>query len=198
MASVAQQGLQTCLQHFEVLPNMLAIPYDANQVKVLCATIDDWAIFRCSFPGHIDCHYLKHPLLTFFKEHPVIFPKITASQPIPGAGVIFMEGSKTGCGVYIVDYTELVKHQFSPRAPQQVELAIVVEVFKVCPFAFNIISDSCYVVNALRHLECTGPIRSSSPIRGLFIQLQLLLWQRKRPFFCTAYTCTHRIARSFG
>lgn len=82
-----------------------------------------------------------------------------------------------GCDVYIVDSSEPVKHQFSPGALQEVELAIVVEVFKVCPFAFNLISDSCYVFNALRHLECAGPIRSSSPVRGLFIQLQLLLWQ---------------------
>lgn len=78
VASLAQQGLQTCLQHFGVLPNMLAILYDANQVKILYATIDDWAILRCSYPGRIDCHYPKYPLLTFFKEHPVIFPKITA------------------------------------------------------------------------------------------------------------------------
>lgn len=81
VVSVAQQGLQTCLQHFEVLPNMLAIPYDANQVKVLCATIDDWAIFRCSFPGHIDCHYLKHPLLPSLRNTLLYFPKSLHHNP---------------------------------------------------------------------------------------------------------------------
>lgn len=57
------------------------------------------------------------------------------------------------------------------------------EVFKACPFAFNIVSDSNYVVNALRHRECAGPIRSSSPVRALFVQLQQLLQQRKNAFF---------------
>lgn len=33
------------------------------------------------------------------------------------------------------------------------------------------------------HLECVGPIKSSSPVHVLFIQLQLLLWQQKNPFF---------------
>ena len=51
------------------------------------------------------------------------------------------------------------------------------------PIAFNLISDSCYVVNALRHPECAGLIKPSSPVHALFTQLQLLLWQRKSPFF---------------
>ena len=76
---------------------MLSTPYDATQVKPLCAALADWAILRCSYPGPIDCHCPKHPLLTFFKEYPVIFPKITTLQPIPGASVIFTDGSKTGC-----------------------------------------------------------------------------------------------------
>lgn len=95
----------------------------------------------------------------------------------------FTDDSKTGCGAYMVDSTELVKYQFSPGAPQQVELAIMVEVFKSCPFTFNLILDSCYVVNTLKYLECAGPIKSSSPVHRLFTQVQLLLWQCKNPFF---------------
>ncbi|KAL6046444.1 hypothetical protein STEG23_021405 [Scotinomys teguina] len=163
VALLAQQGIQQCLQHFGTLPKMLIIPYDSNQVKILCATTDDWAILRCTYAGHIDCHYPKHPLLNFFKEHPVIFPKITASQPIAEASVIFTDGSKTGCGAYMVDAGEPMRQQFSPGAPQQVELSIVLEVFKACSFAFNLVLDSSYVVNALKSLECAGLIKSSSP-----------------------------------
>ncbi|KAL6083360.1 hypothetical protein STEG23_036930, partial [Scotinomys teguina] len=47
-------------------------------------------------------------------------------------------------------------------APEKVELLIVIEVSKACPFPFNLISDSCYVVNAVNSLECAGPIKSSS------------------------------------
>ncbi|KAL6033681.1 hypothetical protein STEG23_035101 [Scotinomys teguina] len=129
VALLAQQGVQQCLQHFETLPKTLIVPYDSNQVKILCAATDDWAILHCTYAGHIDCHYPKHPLLNFFKEHPVIFPKITASQPIAEASVIFTDGSKIGCGAYMVDA----------------------------------VSDSSYVVNALKSLECVGLIKSSSP-----------------------------------
>lgn len=83
----------------------------------------------------------------------------------------------------MIDSSDPVKHQFSPGAPQQVELLIVVEVFKSCSFPFNLVSDSCYVVNALKHLECAGPIKTSSPVHSLFAQLQLLICQRKHPFF---------------
>ena len=122
-------------------PTSIIVPYSSHQVKILCATIDVWAILQCGFDGNIDNHYPRHPLLGFFKEHPVIFPKITSLQPISLAPNVFTDGSKTGCGVYMIDKQEPVMHQFQPGSPMIVELKIVVEVFKVCPFAFNLISD---------------------------------------------------------
>ena len=44
VATLALQGLQTCVQHFGALPDKLITPYDASQVKILRVTIDDWAI----------------------------------------------------------------------------------------------------------------------------------------------------------
>ncbi|KAL6089671.1 hypothetical protein STEG23_012675 [Scotinomys teguina] len=79
-----------------------------------------------------------------------------------GASNIFTDGSKTGTGAYMIDSQAPVQHYFSPGAPQKVELLIVIEVFKACPFPFNLISDSCYVVNAVNSLECAGPIKSSN------------------------------------
>lgn len=64
-----------------------------------------------------------------------------------------------------------------------VELKIVIEVFKACPFSFNLISDSSYVVNALRILESAGTIKSSSPVCSLFAELQQLIWLRKNNFY---------------
>ena len=100
----------------------------------------------------------------------------------------------------MIDYSDPVKHQFSSGAPQQVELLIVVEVFKSCPFPFNLVLGSCYVVKALKHLECAGPIKTSSPVYSLFVQLQVLICQRKHPFFFfyTAYTCPYRFTRPNG
>ena len=42
-----------------------------------------------------------------------------------------------------------------------VELKIVLEVFRIMPSSFNWISDSQYVVNAIRMLEATGPIKKT-------------------------------------
>ena len=62
---------------------------------------------RCSFDGELDNHCPKDPLLQFFSEHPVIFPKVTASKPISGALDIYTEGSKTGVGAYVVNSQNL-------------------------------------------------------------------------------------------
>ena len=73
--------------------------------------------------------------------------------------------------------------QFQPGSPQIVELKIVVEVFKNCPFAFNLISDSAYVVSAVKILELAGPIKVSSAICSLLQELQTLIWLRKECFY---------------
>ena len=190
VALLALQGLQACLQRFGTYPESLIVPYNAGQVRVLGATVDDWAIFICSFPERIDCHFPKHPLLNFFTQHPVIFPKVTSSTPLPGAAIIFTDGSKTGRGVYMINNENPVVHQYPPGAPQQVELAITLEVFWACPFPFNLVSDSLYVVNALRILECAGPIWASIPVYELFSQIQGELWRRKTPFF-VQNICAH-------
>ncbi|KAL6086472.1 hypothetical protein STEG23_037382 [Scotinomys teguina] len=67
-----------------------------------------------------------------------------------GAPTVFTDGSKTGCGVYMIDAQPPVQHQFQPGTLQLVELQIVIEVFKACPFPFNLLSDSRYVINALK------------------------------------------------
>ncbi|KAL6092007.1 hypothetical protein STEG23_001332 [Scotinomys teguina] len=103
VADIAMTGIQQCVQHFGVMSSTLVVPYTSCQIQVLCATVDDWAIVRCNFSGIIDNHFPKHPVVGFFKEHPLIFPKVTSSNPIVGAHTVFTDGSKTGCGVYMID-----------------------------------------------------------------------------------------------
>ena len=124
--------------------------------------IDDWALLRCSFDGELDNHYPKDPLLQFFSEHPVIFPKVTASKPISGALDIYTDGSKTGVGAYVVNSQKPVLFQYNPGTPQLTECKIVLEVFKAFKESFNLVSDLAYVVNAVRALEIAGPIRPTS------------------------------------
>ena len=104
IAKLALLGIQQCLQFFGKIPASLIVAYTASRVQVLCGTIDDWAILRCCFDGLIDNHYPRHPLLSFFKEHPVVFPKVTAQAPLPGASNIFTDGSKTGCEAYMIEH----------------------------------------------------------------------------------------------
>ena len=77
---------------------------------------------------------------------------------------------------------EVVSHQFDPGSPQVIEFLIVLQVFRSFPDAFNLVSDSQYVVNSLQLLETAGPLRSTSTVSGVFQQLQGLIWSRKAKF----------------
>ena len=142
------------------MPDSIIVPYTVAQMQILCATIDEWAILRCSYSGLIDNHYPKHPLLHFMLLHPVIFPKVTANTPIKGATDIYTDGSKTGIGSYVIN-EKAVRLQFTPGAPQLVECLVVLEVFKRFPMPINIISDSVYVVNAVLALETAGNFKQN-------------------------------------
>ena len=183
VASVALLGIRQAVQCFGWFPSTIIIPYTPAQINVLCAALDDWAILRCTFQGTFDNHYPQHPLMTFFKEHPIVFPKITKNRPIPHAKNIFTDGSKTGCGVYLVEGQPPVQYQFQAGLPQITELHIACKVFENCPFPFNFISDSAYVVNALSILEAAGPLKPTSPAFVLFLKLQTLIRSRSAPFF---------------
>lgn len=183
VADLALTGIQQCIQFFGILPTTLVVPYSSYQVQTLCGALDEWAVLRCGYPGEIDNHYPKHPLVSFFKEHPVIFPKITAVRPLSSAPNIFTDGSKTGCGAYVIEHQEPVRCHFQPGSPQIVELQIVIEVFKRCHFPFNLISDSAYVVNAVKVLEAAGPIKRSSTVCALLKELQDLIWHRTQRFY---------------
>lgn len=164
MASLALLGIQHCLQYFGIKPSSIVIPYDRYQQKVLTANIDEWAILACINEGTFDNHYPKHLLMTFFKEHPVIFPQVVRKTPIKDAVNVFTDGSKTGCGVYMVEGRDPV-------------------VRKDFDFPFNLISDSQYVVNLVLSLEVAGQIKVCSTIQTLALQLQKLLWERRQPLY---------------
>jgi hypothetical protein len=125
---------------------------------VLSATVDDWAILRCSFQGQFDNHFPKDPILQLIKAHSVIFPRVTSKNPLPDVPLIFTGGSKTGYGAYLVVGSWPVTIQFSPTSPQVIELQIVIKVFELIPGPLNLISDSQYVVNMLQCLEVVGKL----------------------------------------
>ena len=75
VATLALLGIQQCIQHFGVSPQVIIVPYTKQQIEILSASLDDWAILRCSFPGTLDNHYPRDPLLHLASAHPVIFPR---------------------------------------------------------------------------------------------------------------------------
>ncbi|KAL6030370.1 hypothetical protein STEG23_034375, partial [Scotinomys teguina] len=113
VAILAEAGLQQTSQYFGCYLDILVVPYNAEQVSILCATIDEWAVLRCAFPGKIDNHYPASPLMTFFKQHPIIFPKITSSDPIIQAVNVYTDGSKTDDRLTLLCNVSVVQDSFS-------------------------------------------------------------------------------------
>ncbi|KAL6032069.1 hypothetical protein STEG23_001547 [Scotinomys teguina] len=183
VALLALQGIKLAITHFAVEPQLLIQPYTPKQVQVLAAAIDEWAVLPCTFSGVIDNHYPKDNLLLFITHHPVIFPKVTAPRPLMGALDIYTDGSKTGIGAYVVQGQEPVCLWFQPDTPQIVECQIVCEVLKRFREPFNLISDSHYIVNAVRGLEISALIKDSSPVHIVLQHLCALIRAQTNPFY---------------
>ena len=73
VVQLALLGIQQSVEFFGILPEDLIVPYNVKQLEVLSATVDEWAILRCSFQGQFDNHFPKDPILQLIKAHPVIF-----------------------------------------------------------------------------------------------------------------------------
>lgn len=112
-------GIKFCLTSFAKTPDKLIIPYTKDQVEVLAATVDDWAVLLCSFSNIIDNHFPKHPLLSFVDDNLVYFPKVTSPVPLVRAVTIFTDGSKTGKGAMVVGHRRLRFFLFNLIPPKQ-------------------------------------------------------------------------------
>ncbi|KAL6070449.1 hypothetical protein STEG23_032325 [Scotinomys teguina] len=183
VASLALQGIKFALIHFATEPQLLIQPYTPKQVQILAAMVDEWTVLVCSFSDVLDNHYPKDNLLLFIIHHPVIFPKVTAMEPLKGAIEIYTDGSKSGVGAYVLQGQDPVQFRFQPNTPQIVECQIVYEVFKRFHEPFNLLSDSHYVVNAVRGLETSAFIKESSPVHDILWDICVLIRDRTAPFF---------------
>ena len=183
VVQLALLGIQQSVQFFGIPPEDLIVPYNVKQLEVLSATVDEWAILRCTFQGQFDNHFPKDPILQLIKAHPVIFPRLTSKNPLLDAPLIFTDGFKTGYGAYLVAGSSPVTIQFPPASPQVIELQIVIKVFELIPGPFNLISDSQYVVNMLQCLEVVGKVNLKSTIGKLVLTMQDFILNRHSPFF---------------
>lgn len=185
VADVALMANQKAIQHFGREPSTIVVPYSAEQVRVLTACTDSWSILACSVSATITNRTPRDPLLTFIQSHPVIFPKITSSKPLPEAVVVYTDGSNTGVGAYVATGSKPKAFQFATDSPQITELLIVNQVLLDFPEPVNIVSDSHYVVNAVSILETVGSVSTSSPVSNVFLTLQQAIWNRPAAFHIT-------------
>ena len=184
VAQLALRGLKAAVTHFGRDPKLLIVPYTATQVQVLAATSDDWAVLVTSFSGQIDNHYPRHPILQFALNQAIVFPQVTAKNPLPEGIIVYTDGSKTGVGAYVTN-NKIVSKQYNETSPQIVECLVVLEVLKAFPGPLNIVSDSSYVVNAVNLLEAAGVIKSSSKVADIFQKIQAVLLHRRFPVYIT-------------
>lgn len=184
VADLAAKGLKLSVEHFGSYPGKLIIPYTMHQLQILAATTNEWAILMATFPGKVDNHYPKHSLIQFGSYHPLIFPCITSTLPLKDGLMVYTDGPRTGRGAYVVDGKVFVK-DFPHSSPQLVECHVVLEVLLKFQCPLNIVSDSHYVVNALKVLEVVGLIKPSSTVSQLFCAIQDCLLQQENPFYIT-------------
>lgn len=184
VAQLALRGLKAGITHFGKEPKILIVPYTAIQVQTLAATSNAWAVLVTSFAGQIDNHYPKHPILQFSLSQAIVFPHIMSQKPLVDGVVVYTDGSKTGIGAYVVN-NKVVSKQYNETSPQVVECLVVLEVLETFPGPLNIVSDSSYVVNAVKVLEVAGLIRPSSKLAQIFQQIQSTLLSRRFPVFIT-------------
>jgi hypothetical protein len=101
--SVAQlilKGIKVGRGVFGKQPDVIIMPYTPKQIEVLAST--NW--------------------LQFVMRNPMIYPRITRTEPIPGAVNVFTDGSKGGMGVVYVEGNQLQAHVFPYQSAQAVEL----------------------------------------------------------------------------
>ena len=95
----------------------MIVPYTSVQVQTLAATSNDWAILVTSFSGQIDNYYPKHPILQFALSQAIVFPQVTAKNPLTDGIVVYADRSKTGISAYVVN-GKVVSKQYNETSPQ--------------------------------------------------------------------------------
>ena len=70
------------LQTFVKEPNQVATPLSCQQIERFLNNIYDWAIFLPATESEFDNHYTSNNLVSIFKMHPLIFPKIIVPLPV--------------------------------------------------------------------------------------------------------------------
>jgi hypothetical protein len=189
-ANVLCLGREVALKLFGRDPDVIVLPYDTSQVQWLIKYNDDWAVNCISFQGVIDNHYPADKLIQFLHRTPVVFPKRTKSNPIPGTMLVFTDGYSSDMAAFNIGGE--VSHFITDFSlVQLVELAAIVKVFELLPeTSFNLYTDDTYVAASVPLLETVPYIHPSPNASPMFAKLQNLILVRNFPFFI-GHICAH-------
>lgn len=166
------------------VPPTICLPYTKQQLDWDLQNCDNWAIALAQYSGVLDNHYPKEKLVQFASSHAFIFPKVVRDTPIASAVLVFIDGSSNGRAVFTIQGQVTV---FNTRytSAQVVELQAVLAVIKHLPTqAFNLYTESHYVVWAMEVIETVPLIETTNPqLQSLFREIQHALRQRTLPWF---------------
>lgn len=134
------------------------------------------------YTRQIKYHLPRHPLIEFAKTTDFIFPNMISNIPLEKANLLFIDGPSNGT---VVVYREscfpIIKRDANISA-QQAEIAAIILAFENFPQAFNLYTDSKYVVSLFPAIE-TALLSGDSKILHLLQQLQKLIENRKEKFY---------------
>ena len=158
MLLVIQKGYKLGLQTFKMLPDKVITPHTQAEIALLHNFAEDWTLFLCTNPCKFDNHYPSDKLVTFFKNHPVFFPKVISLQPLAGARNVFTDGSSTGRAVVASPADFDIQPVDTTQVAELIAVQMALEKYADIPF--NSFTDSQYISKILAPLETVAYIVS--------------------------------------
>ena len=76
---------------------------------------------------------------------------------------------------------------FPYQSAHAVELYAILQLFQEVEEAFNLVSGSQYVVQAVQQLETVGVIKAAFTICTLLSSSQIMIWERKHSMWMPSY-----------
>lgn len=159
---------------FGRIPNKFLIPYHKEEITRLQRVQDGWTFFIATTGAIFDNHYPDSHLISFLKNHPVIFPRIIKTSHLKGACSVFTGGSSKGYAVVVSDSIKEKRllGPISVRAAELMACLMAFSLFKDQPF--NLYTDSTYVARIVGSLETSPYILPTSQIFHLWFSYKVL------------------------
>ena len=180
---VIQKGYKLGLQTFGMLPDKVITPYTQAEITWLQNFAEVWTLFLRTNPCEFDKHYPSDKLVTFFKNHPVCFPKVISLQPLAETKNVFTDSSSTRRAV-VVSPPDFDIQPIDTKSAQVTKLiAVQMALEKYADIPFNHFTDSQYISKILAPLETAAYIASVSRIQMQLLAIQALLLAQSVPIY---------------